>query len=196
MIRDSALRGTETRGLLFMDGSLYAGIGDWEDPGSRIPDPQRKSCGSILHRAAGSKTRISIRSCPAAGEGTIRRSPRSGWRISITTRATNRSPGRRPHGRFLECGQLAEWSVAQKTVISGSVGAQGTWTTNLLVPTGPAPAAKSAPRVHTDICDGEEMAFAAPIPQLAPSPASSRAGSTRPATPSCRAEARRRGPSA
>ena len=24
--------GTETRSLLFMDGSLYAGIGDWEDP--------------------------------------------------------------------------------------------------------------------------------------------------------------------
>ncbi len=24
--------GTETRALVFMDGSLYAGIGDWEDP--------------------------------------------------------------------------------------------------------------------------------------------------------------------
>jgi len=24
--------GTETRALVFMDGSLYAGIGDWMDP--------------------------------------------------------------------------------------------------------------------------------------------------------------------
>ena len=30
--------GTETRALIFMDGSLYAGIGDWEDP--QFENPQ------------------------------------------------------------------------------------------------------------------------------------------------------------
>jgi len=30
--------GTETRALVFMDGSLYAGIGDWEDP--QLENPQ------------------------------------------------------------------------------------------------------------------------------------------------------------
>ncbi len=55
--------GTETRALVFMDGSLYAGIGDWMDP--QIENPQTlgapKSCASILRPAAGSRTKISFR---------------------------------------------------------------------------------------------------------------------------------------
>ena len=85
--------GTEIRVLLFMDGSLYAGIGDWEDPQLKIPRPRRASPATRFpKRAAGSRTKTSIRSCPAPARNTIRRSPLSGRRISITTRATTRLP--------------------------------------------------------------------------------------------------------
>ena len=88
-------------------------------------------------------------------------------------------------------------SVAQKTVIADSVGAQGTWTTSMLVPTGPGTSGEVRSFAsYTDSVTGEEMAFAGANSPMAPSPASSRAGSTRPATPSCGAQARRRGPSA
>ena len=80
--------GTETRALVFMDGSLYAGIGDWEDP--QLENPQTPAA-QVLRldspTAAGSRTRISFRPLTrqTTGTRTIRRSPFSGRRISITT---------------------------------------------------------------------------------------------------------------
>jgi hypothetical protein len=55
-------------------------------------------------------------------------------------------------------------SVAQKTVTTGSVGAQGTWTTNSLVPL-PAKAGQTRSfGSYTDSVTGEQMAFAGSDP--------------------------------
>jgi hypothetical protein len=55
-------------------------------------------------------------------------------------------------------------SVAQKTVKTGSVGAQGTWTTNSLVPL-PAKAGQTRSfGSYTDSVTGEQMAFAGSDP--------------------------------
>ena len=79
--------GTETRALVFMDGSLYAGIGDPQDPQINTPPTlPPKSCGSTLRRARGFRTRITSRRRPTIRERPCsRRSPCSGRRISITT---------------------------------------------------------------------------------------------------------------
>jgi hypothetical protein len=55
-------------------------------------------------------------------------------------------------------------SVAQKTVKTGSVGAQGTWTTNSLVPLPAAAGQVRSFASYTDSVTGEEMAFAGSDP--------------------------------
>ena len=190
--------GTETRGLLFMDGSLYAGIGDWEDPqieNSQTPGAQVLRLDSPTSAWVEDKDFNQV--VPSTGKK---------YYQAIATLGTahfDHNSGNNPitpvdvlMAGFWNVGTSGV-SVAQKTVATGSVGAHGTWTTNVLAPTGPFTSGEVRSFAsYTDSVTGEEMVFAGAIPPLAPPPlASSRVGSTQPATPSYGAHARRRGPS-
>ena len=98
--------GTETRGLLFMDGSLYAGIGDWEDP--RLENSQTPAA-QVL-RLEFSNEQLGRRPGFQSGRAQQRRKVLSGDRHArdgaFRSQLAQQTdyPGRRPHGRFLECG--------------------------------------------------------------------------------------------
>jgi hypothetical protein len=140
------LGGTETRALVFMDGSLYAGIGDWMDPQLSTP--------------------------PTLGAQVLRLdSPMSTWveDQNFIPTVTNKN-GNNKYQAVAALGtahfahdlnknpitpvdvlMTGFWNinatglnVGQKTVTTGSVGAQGTWTSSSLR-RGRARVAKSAP---------------------------------------------------
>ena len=158
--------GTETRALVFMDGSLYAGIGDWEDP--QLENPQTPGA-QVLRldspTAAGSRTRISIRSCPAPARRDYQAI------AALGTAHFDHDSGNNPitpvdvlMAGFWNLG-ISGLSVGQKTVTTGSVGAQGTWTMNLLVRAARHAAAEVRSFAsYTDSVTGEEMAFAGSDP--------------------------------
>jgi hypothetical protein len=154
--------GTETRGLLFMDGSLYAGIGDWEDPqleNSQTPGAQVLRLDSPT--SAWVEDQDFNQVVPSSGKKDYQ---------AIATLGTvhfDHDSGANPitpvdvlMAGFWNVGTSGV-GVAQKTVITGSVGAQGTWTTSMLVPTGPGTSGEVRSFAsYTDSVTGEEMAFA------------------------------------
>ena len=154
--------GTETRGLLFMDGSLYAGIGDWEDPqieNSQTPGAQVLRLNSPTSAWVEDKDFNQV--VPSTGKK---------YYQAIATLGTahfNHDSGNNPitpvdvlMAGFWNVGTSGV-SVAQKTVATGSVGAHGTWTTNVLAPTGPFTSGEVRSFAsYTDSVTGEEMVFA------------------------------------
>ena len=154
--------GTETRGLLFMDGSLYAGIGDWEDPqleNSQTPGAQVLRLDSPTSSWVEDQDFNQV--VPSSGEKDYQ---------AIATLGTvhfDHDSGNNPitpvdvlMAGFWNVGTSGV-GVAQKTVITDSVGAQGTWTTSMLVPTGPKTSGEVRSFAsYTDSVTGEEMAFA------------------------------------
>ena len=157
--------GTETRFLLFMDGSLYAGIGDWEDP--LLQNPQTPGAQVLrLDSPYGGwvEDQDFNQVQPSTGEKYYQAI------AGLGTAHFDHDSGNNPitpvdvlmAGFYnLDKGGV---SVAQKTVTTGSVGAQGTWTTNSLVP---LPAAAGQTRSfgsYTDSVTGVEMAFAGSDP--------------------------------
>ena len=154
--------GTETRGLLFMDGSLYAGIGNWEDPqlkNSQTPGAQVLRLDSPTSGWVEDQDFNQV--VPSSGEKDYQ---------AIATLGTahfDHNSGNNPIAP-VDVLMAGFWnlgtggvSVAQKTVTTGSVGAQGTWTTNLLVPSAPGTSGEVRSFAsYTDSVTNEEMAFA------------------------------------
>src|SRR5580658_2782395 len=157
--------GTETRFLLFMDGSLYAGIGDWEDPeleNSQTPGAQVLRLDSPYGGWVEDQDFNQVQ--PSTGEKYYQAI------AGLGTAHFDHDSGNNPITPIdvLMAGfynlDIGGVSVAQKTVTTGSVGAQGTWTTNSLVP---LPAAAGQTRSfgsYTDSVTGEQMAFAGSDP--------------------------------
>jgi len=157
--------GTETRALVFMDGSLYAGIGDWEDPqleNSQTPGAQ------VLRLDS-----------PTSGwvEGQDFNQPipyqttqKNYEAVSVLgTAHFDHDSGKNPITP-VDVLMAGFWSLSnaltifEKTVTTGSVGAQGTWTQVFLE----APPNKNGQvrsfESHTDSVTGVEMAFAGSDP--------------------------------
>ena len=150
------------RFLLFMDGSLYAGIGDWEDP--QLQNPQTPGAQVLRLDSPNSgwvEDQDFIQVQPAPGRKTIRQSPLLGRRISITTSSNNPiTPIDVLMAGFYNF-DISGVSVLQKTVTTGSIGAQGTWIITYPVP--PPAASRAKVRsfgTYTDSVTGKELAFA------------------------------------
>ena len=148
-----------------MDGSLYAGIGDWEGSSARErPDPGAQVL--RLNSPTGSwvEDQDFIQGIPTTpARRTMRRSPFSGRRISITTLTTIRL--RQSTSSWPVSGiYVTDWTILEKTVKTGSVGAQGTWTQLFLVapPKGNGQVRSFAS--YTDSVTHREMAFAGSNP--------------------------------
>jgi hypothetical protein len=158
--------GTETRALVFMDGSLYAGIGDWEDPelgNSQTPGAQVLR----LDSANGSwvEDQDFNQVVPSTGSKYYQ------GIAALGTAHFDHDSGNNPitpvdvlMAGFWNLGMngLPVW---EKTVTTGSVGGQGTWTQSWLEP----PPANGNVEVrsfasYTDSVTGEEMAFAGSDP--------------------------------
>jgi hypothetical protein len=153
------------RFLLFMDGSLYAGIGDWEDP--QLQNPQTPGA-QVLRLDSRNGSWVEDQDFnqvnPSGGEKYYQAI------AALETAHFDHDSGNNPitpvdvlmAGFYpLDKGGI---SVAQKTVTTGSVGAQGTWTTNSLIPL-PAKAGQIRSfGSYADSVTGVEMAFAGSDP--------------------------------
>ena len=126
--------GTETRALVFMDGSLYAGIGDLDGPSAPIllQPLTPKSCGSILRLSSWVEDQNFI---PAVTNknGTKDYQAVAALGMAHFDHDLNKNPITPVDVLMagfwnLNVGGL---NVGQKTVTTGSVGAQGTWTIEL-----------------------------------------------------------------
>jgi hypothetical protein len=154
--------GTETRGLLFMDGSLYAGIGDWEDP--RLENSQTPGA-QVLRLDSPTSSWVEDpdfnQVVPSSGEKDYQAIATLGMaHFDHNLRNKPITPVDVLMAGFWNVGTSGV-SIAQKTVTSGSVGAQGKWTTSMLVPTGPGTSGEVRSFAsYTDSVTGEEMAFA------------------------------------
>ena len=157
--------GTETRALVFMDGSLYAGIGDWEDP--QLENPKTPGA-QVLRLDSSTSTWVEdqnfIQVVSSRGNKDYQ---------AVTALATahfDHDSGLNPITPVdvLLAGfwnlNISGLNVAQKTVKAGSVGAQGTWTVNLLVPPPSTSAEVRSFASYTDSVTHEEMAFAGSNP--------------------------------
>jgi hypothetical protein len=128
--------GTETRALVFLDGSLYAGIGDWEDP--------------------------DLRDAPVAAQVLRLDEAHGNWveDQNFLTIATRQTDGRKLFQAITNFGiahfdhdmnkkpiksvdvlmtgfwniDIAGMEVGQKTIPTGTVTKKGTWTLSTLVP--------------------------------------------------------------
>jgi hypothetical protein len=154
--------GTETRGLLFMDGSLYAGIGDWEDP--RLKNPKTPGA-QVLRLDSPTSDWVEDQDfnqvAPSSGEKDYQAIATLGMAHFNHDSGNNKiTPVDVLMAGFWNLG-TGGVSVAQKTVTAGSVGAQGTWTTNLLVRSAPGTSGEVRSFAsYTDSVTHEEMAFA------------------------------------
>jgi hypothetical protein len=157
--------GTETRALLFMDGSLYAGIGDWEDP--ELENPKTPGAQVLrLDSANGSwvEDQDFNQVVPSTGEKYYQA-------ISILgTAHFDHDSGDNPitpvdvlMAGFWNMG-VSGLPVWQKTVTTGSVGAGGTWTMSNLVPPPSIPGQVRSFGSYTDSVTNVEMAFAGSRP--------------------------------
>jgi hypothetical protein len=157
--------GTETRALVFMDGSLYAGIGDWEDPeleNSQTPGAQ------VLRLDSATSSWVEDQDFNQVV-------PASGLKYyqaiaALATAHFDHDSGNNPitpvdvlMAGFWNMGMdgLPVW---QKTVITGSVGAQGTWTMNWLEPPPATTGQVRSFASYTDSVTSVEMAFAGSKP--------------------------------
>ena len=158
--------GTETRALLFMDGSLYAGIGDWEDPelaNSQTPGAQVLRLDSPTSGWVEDQDFKQV--VPSTGEKYYQAVAALGTaHFDHDTGANPITPVDVLMAGFWNFGMngLAVW---EKTVITGSVGGKGTWTMGWLEP--PPASGQSEVRSfasYTDSVTNEEMAFAGSDP--------------------------------
>src|SRR5580658_3558506 len=157
--------GTETRALVFMDGSLYAGIGDWEDPkleNSQTPGAQ------VLRLDSATSSWVEDQDFNQVW-------PATGLKYyqaiaALATAHFDHDSGNNPitpvdvlMAGFWNMGMdgLPVW---QKTVITGSVGAQGTWTMNWLEPPPATTGQVRSFASYTDSVTNVEMAFAGSKP--------------------------------
>ena len=158
--------GTETRFLVFMDGSLYAGIGDWEDPqieNSQTPGAQVLRLDSPTGNWVEDQDFNQV--MPASGIKDYQAVSGLGTAHFDHDSANNSiTPVDVLMAGFWSLGSNG-MSVWQKTVPTGSVGAQGTWTQSWLEP---PPASGNAEvrsfASYTDSVTHEEMAFAGSDP--------------------------------
>ena len=154
------------RFLLFMDGSLYAGIGDWEDP--LLQNPQTPGAQVLrLNSANGSwvEDQDFNQVQPSSGEKFYQAI------AGLGTAHFDQDSGNNPitpvdvlmAGFYnLDIGGV---SVAQKTVTTNPVGAQGTLTiTSSLVPLPAAAGQVRSFASYTNSVTREEMAFAGSDP--------------------------------
>jgi hypothetical protein len=155
------LGGTETRALVFMDGSLYAGIGDWEDPeleNSQTPGAQ------VLRLDSPTSSWVEDQDFNQAW-------PATGLKYyqaiaSLGTAHFDHDSGNNPITPVdvlmagfwnMDVSGLVLW---EKTVTTGSVGAQGTWTMTWLEPPGNSAGQVRSFASYTDSVTNVEMAFA------------------------------------
>ena len=186
--------GTETRALVFMDGSLYAGIGDWMDP--QLGNAQ--TLGAQVLRLD-SSTSSWVEDQNFIQVATNKSGIKDYQAIAVLgTAHFDHDYANNPITPVdvLMAGfwnvNVSGMSVGQKTVTTGSVGAQGTWTTSFLVPrrrTNSAQVRSFAS--YTDFCDRRRRW---PSPAATPT-AFSRAPSIQPATASSGAQPVKRGAS-
>ena len=129
------LGGTETRALLFMDGSLYAGIGDWEDPElERVQTPGAQVLRLDSPNGSWVEDKDFNEVVPSTGKKYYQAI------AALATAHFDQDSGNNPittvdvlMAGFWNIGMdgLAVW---QKTVITGSVGGNGTWKMGWLEP--------------------------------------------------------------
>jgi hypothetical protein len=149
-----------------MDGSLYAGIGDWMDPQFQNP-----------HFPAAQVLRLDSPTGGWVEDQNFLQAATSRWGkksyqaiAAMGTAHFDRDSGKNPITPVdvLMAGfwnvNVSGLEVGQKTVVTGATGAQGTWTVNTLV----APPSSSGEirsfANYTDSVTGVEMAFAGSDP--------------------------------
>src|SRR5208282_5762003 len=151
--------GSETRALVFMDGSLYAGIGDWNDP--ELSDSSSKPAAQIARRDSPTGNWVQDRNfldvVTKNGKNEYQAVAALGkahFDHDMNGKAITPVDVLMAGLWLLNDGGL---HVAEKTVTTGSVGAQGTWTADVLADGNDQ---VRAFRSYTDSVTGEELAFA------------------------------------
>jgi hypothetical protein len=154
--------GTETRALVFMDGSLYAGIGDWEDP--QLENAQTPGAQVLRLDSATSKW-VEDQDFNQLIPYTKDKSYEA---VSVLgTAHFDHDSGKTPITP-VDVLMAGFWSftagvtIYEKTVKTGSVGAQGTWAKVLL--STQANGQVRAFASYIDSVTGVEMAFAGSSP--------------------------------
>jgi hypothetical protein len=157
--------GTETRALVFMDGSLYAGIGDWEDPeleNTQTPGAQ------VLRLDSPTSNWVEDQDFnqPLPGQTTNKNYQAI---ANLGTAHFDHDYGANPITP-VDVLMAGVWSMGygltmfEKTVTTGSVGGGGTWTkVNLVAPPLPNGQVRSFTS-YTDSVTHVEMAFAGTKP--------------------------------
>jgi hypothetical protein len=157
--------GTETRALVFMDGSLYAGIGDWEDPdleNSQTPGAQ------VLRLDSPTSSWVEDKDFDQA----LPHQPTQKNYQAVSVLGTAHFDHDASRNRITPVDVLMAgfWSLGagltifEKTVTTGSVGGPGTWTKVFLES---PPALNGQVRSfasYTDSVTQVEMAFAGSDP--------------------------------
>ncbi len=157
--------GTETRALVFMDGSLYAGIGDWEDP--QLENPQTPGAQVLrLDSPTSSWVEDQDFNQPLPGQTTNK----NYQAVSVLgTAHFDHDYGNNPITP-VDVLMAGFWSmgngltISEKTVKSGSVGAQGTWTKVALEAPPNSNGQVRSFASYTDSVTHREMAFAGSDP--------------------------------
>ena len=154
--------GTETRFLLFMDGSLYAGIGDWEDP--QLANPKTTGA-QVLRLDSANGSWVEDQNFIQAV--TNSQGKRDYQAVSaLGTAHFDRDVSNNPITPIdvLMAGfynyDISGVSVLQKIVTTGSIGAQGKWIITYPVPPPAAGAYVRSFGTYTDSVTGKELAFA------------------------------------
>ena len=157
--------GTETRALVFMDGSLYAGIGDWEDP--QLENPQTPGA-QVLRLDSPTSGWVEDQDFnqPLPGQTTNK----NYQAISVLgTAHFDHDSGNNPITP-VDVLMAGFWSLGngltifEKTVTTGSVGAQGTWTKVILEAPPNSNGQVRSFASYTDSVTDQEMAFAGSDP--------------------------------
>src|SRR5208282_1079912 len=157
--------GTETRALVFMDGSLYAGIGDWEDP--QLENPQTPGAQVLrLDSPTGSWVEDEDFNQPIPYDP----SEKNYEAVSILGTAHFDHDSDKNPITPVDVLMAGFWSLSngltifEKTVTIGTVGGGGTWTQVFLMapPNGNGQVRSFVP--YTDSVTGVEMAFAGSDP--------------------------------
>ena len=163
------LGGTEARFLVFMDGSLYAGIGDWMDP--QLKNPQTPGA-QVLRLDSPTGAWVEDKDFDEVNPSTGKKDYMA--IAGLATAHFDHDSGNNPI-RPVDVLMAGFWnyssnglSVWQKTVTTGSVGGKGTWTKSWLVlpqndPPGRSPETRSFAS-YTDSVTHEELAFAGSDP--------------------------------
>jgi hypothetical protein len=159
------LGGTETRALAFMDGSLYAGIGDWEDPqleNSQTPGAQ------VLRLDSPTGSWVEDKDFNAVVPSTGKKDYQA--IAMLGTAHFDHDSGNNPItpvdvliAGFWNVG-VSGLPVWQKTVTTGSVGGGGAWTMSELVPPPGSAGQVRSFASYTDSVTNVEMAFAGSKP--------------------------------